>query len=96
MVVGVKIFPAVGHIVRAELVVVLDIPYCSIALPASVQNAWADNPLRVAKNRIAVSRWGEVPTLVVYVIRIFIAHQTSFIVIAAKALRLMFCCSSCA
>jgi len=96
IVVGVKIFPAVGHIVRAELVVVSDIPNCSVASPASVQNAWAYNPLGVAKNRIAVSRWSEVPTLVVHVIRIFVAHQTSFVVKAAEALRLMFCCSSCA
>jgi len=94
--VGVKIFPAIRHIVRAVLVVVPDIPNCSVALSAGVENALADNPLCVAKNWIAVSRWSEEPTLAVNVVRIFVSHQTSFVVKAAKALWLMFCCSSSA
>jgi len=94
--VGVKIFPAIRHIVRAVLVIVPDIPNCSVALPAGVENALADNPLGVAKNWIAVCCRSEEPTLAVYVIRIFVAHQTSFVVKAAKALWLMYRCSSSA
>ena len=35
------------------IMMMLKIPNCSVASPASVQNAWAYNPLGVAKNRIA-------------------------------------------
>jgi len=74
MIIRVQVFPTIGHVVRAELVVVLYVPYCAISSSASVQNVLTDDPLSVAENGIAVCGWGEEPTLTVDIVWIHVVH----------------------